>query len=184
MPCSKRPPNAPLPAGVFRGRTSLAWLLAVLLLLAGCANGRHTPPAQSSARPPAVHHTAVVHHQPARARSIPPGKPTATYCEDGHCLTVTCPPKDPSSDWICQTSTNPAARAAVPTTSPPAASCPAGRTPVVGGGCVFPDGYCPGSLVPNPQGNLICPEASLSQQSTTATPSSTASAATSTSTTP
>ena len=39
--------------------------------------------------------------------------PTASYCEDGGCETVHCPPTDPSKVWICATSQNPAARAAV-----------------------------------------------------------------------
>ncbi len=46
----------------------------------------------------------------------------------------------------------------------PPTACPAGSTPVVGGGCVFQSGACPGSLVANPDGNLVCPEAEVGPQ--------------------
>lgn len=87
--------------------------------------------------------------------------PKATYCADGRCETVTCPPANPADDWICQTSTNPAARAAVAHITPTPSPCPTGASQVVGGGCVNNDGSCPGALVANTAGNEVCPEASL-----------------------
>lgn len=41
--------------------------------------------------------------------------PTARYCQDGTCITVNCPPRSPRENWICETSSNPAARAAMKT---------------------------------------------------------------------
>lgn len=45
--------------------------------------------------------------------------PQASYCEDGQCETVSCPPTQASDDWICEQSSNSAARAAVETTGVP-----------------------------------------------------------------
>lgn len=45
-----------------------------------------------------------------------------------------------------------------------ASHCPAATAPVAGGGCVFDNGTCPGPLVPNAAGGLVCPEAILTPQ--------------------
>ena len=49
----------------------------------------------------------------------PGAGPEASYCEDGHCLTIHCPPASASEDYICSASSNPTARAAVASAEPP-----------------------------------------------------------------
>ncbi len=83
----------------------------------------------------------------------------ASYCEDGHCTTVTCPPASASEDWICATSPNPAASASVPqtttatttttTTTTTQATCPT---------VPYPGIECDSGAVDDTAGNLIvCP---------------------------
>lgn len=65
---------------------------------ASATNNPQAPPAPS---------TSTTNSTPSQ------GSPTATYCEDGSCTTVACPPTNPNDEWICATSSNPAAREAV-----------------------------------------------------------------------
>jgi hypothetical protein len=135
----------------------LAIVTLAVLAVAGCAS------TVTRTVRVAIHPTAR-HTQPHHARLHHRRRLSARYCQDGQCITVPCPPPHASEAWICAVSSNSAARRAVAHIAPPPTQCPTGFRAQTGGGCVYPSGYCPEPLVPNPYGYMVCPGASLAQQ--------------------
>jgi hypothetical protein len=97
------------------------------VLLAGCGSMATRGGAGSQFLPSSQTRTTSVSKPSARpaATTTTSSEPTARYCEDGHCATVSCPPPNPAEDWICGTSRNPGARAAVQTTTTSTSTAPA-----------------------------------------------------------